>query len=82
MWPEKFINMAIARTANPALNKKTFTGFAPVAGSPVMTLSGTVNKIFILLFAYRSGMIKPTENFKLGVFAATGGVVVLQNSQP
>lgn len=168
--------MAIARTANPALNKNIFTGFAPVTGSPVMTLSGTVNKIlillllvcvgalytwrlafeaistdslaasraimpwmigggiggfivaiitvfkrniapvtapiyavleglflggisafldyqhkgivinavaltfgilFALLFAYRSGMIKPTENFKLGVFAATGGVAVL-----
>ena len=24
--------------------------------------------------AYRSGLIKPTENFKLGVFAATGGI--------
>ncbi len=168
--------MAIARTANPALNKNTFAGFAPLAGSPVMTLSGTVNRIalllllvvagafytwrlafqametdsltasrailpwmiggglggfivalvtifkrsispitapiyavleglflggisafleyqypgivinavaltfgilFALLFIYRTGLIKPTENFKLGVFAATGGVVVL-----
>lgn len=172
----KITKMAIARTANPALNKNVFTGFVSVSGSPVMTLSGTVNKIFILLllvsvgalytwrlafeaistdsvtasrvimpwmigggiggfivalitvfkrhispatapiyavleglflggisafleyqykgivinavaltfgilfallFAYRSGMIKPTENFKLGVFAATGGVAVL-----
>ncbi len=168
--------MAIARTANPALNRKTFIGFTVDAGSPVMTLSGTVNKIFImlllvaagalytwrlafatleadpavaprailpwmigggiggfilalitifkrsispftapiyavleglflggisalleyqyrgivlnavaltfgilfaLLIAYRSGLIKPTENFKLGVFAATGGVMML-----
>jgi uncharacterized YccA/Bax inhibitor family protein len=168
--------MAIARTANPALNKNTFSGFSAVAGSPVMTISGTVNKIaimlllvlggaiytwrlafevleadpqlanrtilpwmivggiggfivalitifkrtsapytaplyavleglflggisaffeyrypgivvnavvltfgilFALLIAYRSGMIKPTENFKLGVFAATGGVAML-----
>ena len=168
--------MAIARTANPALNKNTFTGFTATAGSPVMTLSGTVNRIaimlllvlggaiytwrlafqvletdpqfasnvilpwmigggiggfivalitifkktaapytaplyavleglflggisaifeyrhpgivinavvltfgilFALLIAYRSGVIKPTENFKLGVFAATGGVVML-----
>lgn len=168
--------MAIARTANPALNKKTFTSFTAAAGSRAMTLSGTVNKIFILLLlvtagalytwrlafeaistdsltasraiipwiigggiggfivalvtifkrsispftapiyavleglflggisallenrysgivinavaltfgilfalliAYRSGIIKPTENFKLGVFAATGGVVML-----
>lgn len=168
--------MAIARTANPALNKNTFTRFTATAGSPVMTLSGTVNKIFImlllvtagavytwrlafeaistdsltagrtiipwiigggiggfivalvtifkrnfapvtapvyaileglflggisaflenmykgivinavaltfgilfaLLIAYRSRLIKPTENFKLGVFAATGGVMML-----
>lgn len=29
-----------------------------------------------LLLAYTSRLIKPTENFKLGVFAATGGVVL------
>ena len=27
-----------------------------------------------LLFAYQSGLIKPTENFKLGIVAATGGI--------
>ncbi len=168
--------MAIARTANPALNKKTFSDFTRAEGSPVMTLAGTVNKIaillllvlagaiytwklaftaietdslnasrailpwmigggiggfivamitifkrtaapitapiyaileglflggisafmeyqypgivinavaltfgilFALLMAYRSKLIKPTENFKLGVFAATGGVAML-----
>ena len=31
----------------------------------------------MLLFAYKSRIIKPTENFKLGVFAATGGVMLL-----
>ena len=30
-----------------------------------------------LLFAYKSGIIKPTENFKLGVFAATAGIGML-----
>ncbi|MFZ5756169.1 MAG: Bax inhibitor-1/YccA family protein [Pseudomonadota bacterium] len=30
-----------------------------------------------LLFAYRSGMIKATENFKLGVVAATGGIFIV-----
>ena len=30
-----------------------------------------------LLLAYKSGIIKPTENFKLGVFAATGGIAML-----
>jgi uncharacterized YccA/Bax inhibitor family protein len=167
--------MAIARTANPALNKNTFAAFDRVSGGQTMTLNGTVNKIFILLLlviagaiytwrlafeaistdslnasrailpwmigggiggfiiaivtvfkrsiapvtapvyavleglflggisafveyqypgivinavaltfgilfalliAYRSGLIKPTENFKLGVFAATGGVAI------
>jgi uncharacterized YccA/Bax inhibitor family protein len=30
-----------------------------------------------LLIAYRSGIIKATENFKLGVFAATGGIFLI-----
>lgn len=34
--------------------------------------------IFIaLLFAYKSKLIKPTENFKLGIFAATAGIGIL-----
>lgn len=34
----------------------------------------TFGTLFALLMAYRSGIIKATENFKLGVFAATGGI--------
>ena len=30
-----------------------------------------------LLLAYKSKLIRPTENFKLGVFAATGGIAIL-----
>ncbi|MBT5699795.1 MAG: Bax inhibitor-1/YccA family protein [Flavobacteriales bacterium] len=30
-----------------------------------------------LLFAYKTKVIKPTENFKLGVFAATGGIAIV-----
>ena len=30
-----------------------------------------------LLVAYRSGYIKPTENFKLGIVAATGGIAIV-----
>jgi uncharacterized YccA/Bax inhibitor family protein len=37
------------RTANPALNAKTFTGFAPVADTRTMTIQGTVNKTALLL---------------------------------
>ncbi len=163
--------MALMRTANPALNDKTFTaaGYAP-AGTDAMTIQGTVNKtgillllalftaswtwntffetgtpssvgtwtmvgafggfivamitvfkktwapltaplyaaleglflggissvfeaqfpgiviqavgltfgtLFCLLMAYKSGAIKATENFKLGVVAATGGIALV-----
>ncbi len=30
-----------------------------------------------LLLAYKTGIIRPTENFKLGVFAATGGIFIM-----
>ncbi len=34
----------------------------------------TFGTLFCLLAAYRSGLIRATENFKLGVFAATGAI--------
>ncbi len=37
----------------------------------------TVGILLSLLFAYKSGWIKPTENFKLGVAAATGGIFIV-----
>ena len=37
----------------------------------------TFGTLAALLFAYRSGLVKATENFKLGVFAATGGIALL-----
>ena len=37
----------------------------------------TISILVCLLFAYRSGIIKATENFKLGVFAATGGIALV-----
>ena len=37
----------------------------------------TFGTMFALLFAYRSGLIRATENFKLGVVAATGGIALL-----
>jgi uncharacterized YccA/Bax inhibitor family protein len=36
----------------------------------------TITILLSLLLAYRSGLIKPTENFKLGIFAATGGIAL------
>lgn len=37
----------------------------------------TFGTLFGLLAAYRSGLIKVTENFKLGIVAATGGIFFL-----
>ncbi len=46
-------------------------------GIVINAVALTFGILFALLIAYRSGLIKPTENFKLGVFAATGGVAIL-----
>ena len=40
-------------------------------------ISLTVGILCALLFAYKTKIIKATENFKLGVFAATTGIVVV-----
>ena len=37
----------------------------------------TFGTLFALLLAYRSGLVKATENFKLGVVAATGGIALV-----
>lgn len=37
----------------------------------------TLGTLFSLLIAYRTGLIRATENFKMGVFAATGGIAVI-----
>jgi uncharacterized YccA/Bax inhibitor family protein len=37
----------------------------------------TFGTLAALLLAYRSGFIRATENFKLGVFAATGGIMIV-----
>ena len=37
----------------------------------------TVGILLSLLMAYRSGLIKPSENFKLGIAAATGGIAIV-----
>jgi uncharacterized YccA/Bax inhibitor family protein len=36
----------------------------------------TFGVLLCLLIVYKSRIIKPTENFKLGVFAATGGIAI------
>lgn len=37
----------------------------------------TFGTLFALLVAYKSGLIKATENFKLGIVAATGGIFLV-----
>lgn len=46
-------------------------------GIVFQAILGTFGTLFALLAAYRSGLIRATENFKLGVFAATGGIALI-----
>ncbi len=46
-------------------------------GIVIQAVMLTFGTLFALLFAYRSGLIKATENFKLGVVAATGGIFLV-----
>ena len=46
-------------------------------GIVLQSISLTVCILFSLLFAYRSKIIRATENFKLGLYAAMGGIFLL-----
>ncbi|MDD4957305.1 MAG: Bax inhibitor-1/YccA family protein [Candidatus Omnitrophica bacterium] len=50
---------------------------AAYPGIVIQAVALTFGTFFCLLAAYRSGLIKPTENFKLGIVAATGGIAVV-----
>jgi uncharacterized YccA/Bax inhibitor family protein len=43
-------------------------------GIVIQAVGLTFGTLFGLLLAYKSGLIKATQNFKLGVFAATAGI--------
>jgi uncharacterized YccA/Bax inhibitor family protein len=45
-------------------------------GIAIQAVSLTFGTLFVLLLAYRSGWIRVTEKFRLGVVAATGGVAI------
>ena len=47
---------------------------AKFPGIVMQAVGLTFGTLLCLLFAYKSGLIKATENFKLGVVAATGGI--------
>jgi len=51
--------------------ERTYPG---IVSEAVFLTFGTLGA---LLLAYRSGLIKPTENFKLGIVAATGGIALV-----
>jgi uncharacterized YccA/Bax inhibitor family protein len=51
-----------------ALFNKAYSGIA------FQAISLTILTLVSLLIAYRTGIIRATENFKLGVFAATGAI--------
>lgn len=46
-------------------------------GIVIQAVGGTFGTLFGLLLAYQSGLIKATENFKLGLVAATGGICLV-----
>ncbi len=45
-------------------------------GLPMEAVALTFGTLFVLLLAYKSGLIQVTQKFRLGVIAATGGVMV------
>ena len=50
---------------------------AKYPGIVMQAVGLTFGTLAALLMAYRSGLIRATENFKLGVVAATGGIALL-----
>ncbi len=53
-----------------AVFEKTYPGIA------VQAVGLTFGTLFVLLLAYKSGIIRATQRFKTGVIAATGGIAV------
>jgi uncharacterized YccA/Bax inhibitor family protein len=49
---------------------------AQFPGIVIQAVGLTFGTLFCLLMAYKSGLIRATENFKLGVVAATGGIAL------
>jgi uncharacterized YccA/Bax inhibitor family protein len=54
-----------------AMFEKSYPGIA------VEAVSLTFAVLFILLLAYKTGMVRATRGFKLGVIAATGGIALV-----
>jgi uncharacterized YccA/Bax inhibitor family protein len=54
-----------------AMLEKTYPGIV------IQAVALTFGTLFCLLAAYKTGLIKATENFKLGVVAATGAIALV-----
>ncbi len=50
---------------------------AQYPGIVIQAIGLTFGTLAVLLLAYKSGLIKPTENFRLMIVAATGGIAIL-----
>lgn len=46
-------------------------------GIAIQAVGLTFGVLFAMLLAYKTGVIRATEKFKIGVFAATGGIMLL-----
>jgi uncharacterized YccA/Bax inhibitor family protein len=46
-------------------------------GVAIQAVGLTFGTLFVMLLAYKSGVIRATQGFKVGVIAATGGIAVL-----
>lgn len=57
-----------------AISSSFDTQYPGIAGQAVSLTFGT---LFSLLLAYKTSIIKPSENFKLGVVAATGAIFLV-----
>ena len=53
-----------------AIFEKTYPGVA------IQAVGLTLGTLFVMLLAYKTGMIRATQGFKVGVIAATGGIMV------
>ena len=54
-----------------AMLERTYPGVA------MQAVGLTFGTLFVMLLAYKTGMIRATQGFKLGVIAATGGIALL-----
>ncbi|MDA3866430.1 MAG: Bax inhibitor-1/YccA family protein [Salinivirgaceae bacterium] len=54
-----------------------FNAMFPAEGIVMRAIALTFGVLFAMLMFYRAGIIKPTERFRSGVLAATGGVALV-----